>query len=710
MRIVWVGNHHNQPTGYGIIAKHVIDYVHHNSRHEMVEFAVSGIQRCYPSDWNGITVYGQSNYGGKHGIGDWSTVDKMEQPDLWMVNFDAWATGDLIPKSGVKYALYPPIDHDTLAPVWKPVLNGAVDIVPYCEFGERVLREGMSPTAPISKPIPHGVDVEAYRPMEVDKKAVFGNNNVTDDTFVIGIFKNNQGTRAKYEVQLAGIEMFFDQVGHDNDIKVFLMASRVGQQSFDLQELIYKYHLQGKVMIISHDKYRYGLTPKDTAPLYNACDVVLNCVAGEGWGLPITEAFACGTPVIATAFSSMPELLSGVEGEIRKTMVDKGECIDVERGWLVPISGKEMTLGKRSSRGVFLAQDVASALIDAYNNPDKLEEKGKAAHEYAQQFAWDKVGDQWIEYFDRIEAEKCTPKTYHWAPKEETVEVGGNKTACVVFSWNRPDYLVKTLDALSKNTKADECDWFFYQDGWKNNPEYPYTNDDGEEATRLKVEQCLKILQSFPFESKEIIAREENVCIGKQLQEAKARLFQVYDHVIFFDDDHVVSEDYIDVLLKLHEQYPDAIVGAPATEARNIPNYAELDMVGVTRQIQDDKIACAGRWRWLAYLLPKAVHMNTVAEMDEYMKFIGPSYRNIPHHAVSVKYGCKITGFDGVMDTICDKKGIERVATVIPRARYIGESGLFGTPQLYAQMGFPKYDTFQFDESGVDRFRSQYDE
>ena len=455
-----------------------------------------------------------------------------------------------------------------------------------------------------------------------------------------------------------------------------------------------------------------ALTAEQTAPFYNACDVVLNCVAGEGWGLPITEAMACGTPVIGTAFSSMPELISGKEGAILKTIADKGECIDVERGWLVPMSGKAMTLGKKSNRAVFKPEDVAAALVDAYRNPEKLVEKGKKGHEYAQQFAWDKVGDMWIDYFNRMEEEKCNPKTYTWKPipEDEQFEVGHNKTACVVFSWNRPDYLVKTLDSLSKNTKADDCDWFLYQDGWKNDARFPYASAEVEELNKSRVQQCTEILENFPFSSKEIITRETNVCIGQQLKEAKERLFKDYDNVIFFDDDHVVSKDYIELLLKMHEQYPEAIVGGQATESRNIPNYAELDMVGITTEIKSDSIACAGRWRWLAYLLPKSAYLETLAEMDEYMEFIGPSYRNIPHNAVTVKYGCKITGFDGVMDVICDKKGIERIATVIPRGRYIGKKGLFGTPQLFKHMGFPLYDVFEFDESAVERFRSQYDQ
>ena len=710
MKVMWVGNQHDQPTGYGTIAKNVIQHVQHNSQHQMVEFAVSGVQRVRPYEWEGVKVYSQSTYGGKMGLGDWASVDAIEKPDVWMLNFDAWATADasghsVIPKIGIKYALYPPVDHDPLPPPWYDVMRNAVDIVPYCDFGARVIREGVGPTVHISKPIHHGIDTSVFKPLDVKKADVFG-HDTDEDAFVVGIFKNNQGTRAKYELQLEACRMFLDTV-QDDRVRFFIMAHATGSQSPNLVELVNRFGLSGKVFIIGASQYKSGLTAEEIAPYYNACDVVLNCVAGEGYGLPVVEAFGCGTPVIGTAFTSMPELILGREGEIKKKIYGNGECYEGARGWVVPTSGKEYTALKRSDRRIFLPQDAAAALVQAYSGKDKLTQMGINGNEWAQRLDWKTIGDQWIAQFDAMES-LVKPKVYSWKPlqQDEEGKVGGNKTACVVFSWNRPNYLVKTLDSLAHNTRADECDWFFYQDGWQNEEgQFPYCNDETEVAVQAKVQNCVEILTDFPFKYKEIIAKQANVCIGRQLQEAKAKLFGMgYEHVIFFDDDHVVSEDYIDVLLKLHEQYPDAIVGAQASEIRNIPSYSKLDMVGVTTKSQGDGKAKAGRWRWLAYLLPKSVHDATVEEMDGYMDFTGLSYRNIPHHAVRQRYGCEITGFDGVMDVICNQHEIKRIATVIPRGRYIGESGLFGTPKVFAAMGFPTEDVFKFDESSYERF------
>jgi glycosyltransferase involved in cell wall biosynthesis len=52
--------------------------------------------------------------------------------------------------------------------------------------------------------------------------------------------------------------------------------------------------------------------------LYSCMDVLANPALGEGFGVPIIEAQACGTPVSVTDWTSMPELVGSgwaVQGE-----------------------------------------------------------------------------------------------------------------------------------------------------------------------------------------------------------------------------------------------------------------------------------------------------------------------------------------------------------------------------------------------------------
>ena len=77
----------------------------------------------------------------------------------------------------------------------------------------------------------------------------------------------------------------------------------------DLQELVAALGIAEKVIFPDRYSYYLGYPPEYMAALYNAADVLLASSMTEGFGIPIIEAQACGTPVIVTDFASMPELM-----------------------------------------------------------------------------------------------------------------------------------------------------------------------------------------------------------------------------------------------------------------------------------------------------------------------------------------------------------------------------------------------------------------
>ena len=59
------------------------------------------------------------------------------------------------------------------------------------------------------------------------------------------------------------------------------------------------------------DQYRYlyePFAPEDMAATYATLDVLLNASMGEGFGLTVLEAQACGVPAIVTDFTAMREV------------------------------------------------------------------------------------------------------------------------------------------------------------------------------------------------------------------------------------------------------------------------------------------------------------------------------------------------------------------------------------------------------------------
>lgn len=59
---------------------------------------------------------------------------------------------------------------------------------------------------------------------------------------------------------------------------------------------------------LERDVHLVGFVPEGDLPYwYNAATVMLMPSVYEGWSMPVTEALACGTPVIASTASSVPE-------------------------------------------------------------------------------------------------------------------------------------------------------------------------------------------------------------------------------------------------------------------------------------------------------------------------------------------------------------------------------------------------------------------
>jgi glycosyltransferase involved in cell wall biosynthesis len=60
------------------------------------------------------------------------------------------------------------------------------------------------------------------------------------------------------------------------------------------------------------------------AAIYSSFDVLLAASAGEGFGIPVIEAQACGVPVIVSDFSAQPELVGAgwvVKGQRQLTPI-----------------------------------------------------------------------------------------------------------------------------------------------------------------------------------------------------------------------------------------------------------------------------------------------------------------------------------------------------------------------------------------------------
>jgi len=78
---------------------------------------------------------------------------------------------------------------------------------------------------------------------------------------------------------------------------------KVGDFSKEALNLLHKYHLENSVIRVPM------LDEENLIKLYNISNVFLFPSFSEGFGFPALEAMACGTPVIASNRTAIPEIV-----------------------------------------------------------------------------------------------------------------------------------------------------------------------------------------------------------------------------------------------------------------------------------------------------------------------------------------------------------------------------------------------------------------
>lgn len=81
-----------------------------------------------------------------------------------------------------------------------------------------------------------------------------------------------------------------------------VIAGGRGWLSDEVFGLIEELSLAQRVRLLGH------VAPEDVVTLYNAADLLVCPSLYEGFGLPVLEAMACGTPVVCSNTSSLPEV------------------------------------------------------------------------------------------------------------------------------------------------------------------------------------------------------------------------------------------------------------------------------------------------------------------------------------------------------------------------------------------------------------------
>ncbi len=145
--------------------------------------------------------------------------------------------------------------------------------------------------------VPEGVNTEIFNP---NKNSIPALDQIPGFKFLnIGKWEKRKCTK---ELIIA-----FDQEFHsEKDVYLVLSVNNTFMKNFSVSEEINKLSLKSpeKILVLN------SISNDIIVSLYNSCDAFLFPSRSEGWGLPITEAMACGLPVVATNYSGPTEFIT----------------------------------------------------------------------------------------------------------------------------------------------------------------------------------------------------------------------------------------------------------------------------------------------------------------------------------------------------------------------------------------------------------------
>ena len=257
-------------------------------------------------NWNGVPVFP----GGAHPYGNdvilqhaanWFGGDVRAGLILTLV--DVWIL-DAQALSDANVACWVPVDHDPAPPKVAQFFRDS-DAWPIAmsRFGQQWLADqGVD-----AMYVPHGIDTDAFQPADMrEAKAALG---LPADSRVVLMVAANKGfpSRKGYPEAFSALA---DVMRDDPLVRIVCHTEPLGiMDGINLPNLAQATGIPLDRLVFSgQSSHIQADNVGHLRMLYSAAEVLLAPSYGEGFGIPLAEAQACGCPVITTDYTSMPEV------------------------------------------------------------------------------------------------------------------------------------------------------------------------------------------------------------------------------------------------------------------------------------------------------------------------------------------------------------------------------------------------------------------
>lgn len=144
-----------------------------------------------------------------------------------------------------------------------------------------------------------------------------------------------------------------------------------------------------------------------------------------------------------------------------------------------------------------------------------------------------------------------------------------NLAPILLFAYNRPFHLKRTLEALSKNTYTDESSLFIYSDAAK------------DEKDKNAVEEVREVIKNIKgFAKVELILRENNFGLANSVINGVTEIINKFGKVIVLEDDILTTPNflvYMNEALEFYKNFPNVFsisgYSYPIHNVKRIPEY-----------------------------------------------------------------------------------------------------------------------------------------
>jgi glycosyltransferase involved in cell wall biosynthesis len=301
MRILWLSNAMWSQSGYGQQSALFVPRIQQLGN-EMGMLAYFGLEGGV-HNINGVTCFPKRFH--PYGNDMVAPVYVNFRADILLSLMDTWVMNIEEYPPGMRWVPWYPIDHDTMPEIIRQKLGRATKRIAMSKHGVTATHNaGLDCLY-----VPHGVNTDIFKPG--DKAEARTRLNWPQDKYIVLTVAMNKGNPSRKNfVEMMDAFAAFHKVHADT---VYILQTDTGEgvnDTINLPELVRnKGLLVGKdVEFCNQFQNIIGYPPEYMADLYKAADVMMLVSAGEGFGIPILEAQACGCPVITSGWTANEEL------------------------------------------------------------------------------------------------------------------------------------------------------------------------------------------------------------------------------------------------------------------------------------------------------------------------------------------------------------------------------------------------------------------